>query len=387
MRKILLLTIVLTSCIETDLQAPIAESLRIVPSGESFRVGASYELVSEFLNSDGMIEEVDVLWTTSDPSVFSITGSTGSGISEGTAIITVSARGLEASEEIVIESSKGSLTITMYVSQLQVGNDFLMGANYIDSDGNSGNTAVTWTSSDETIASINSSGLVNALSAGTTNIQASASGFSDAVTLTVVDGTVMVDPEVRITHFIEEVNVGENFQFQASYFDSNAMVDEDQTISWTSSNTSVLTIDNTGLATGIAQGEVTIEASANGVATDLTVSVVGEATTTRTGSLQGTGYSISGDFSMTYNEDDDLILTVSNFNTDGPGPYFYLTNQTTSIANGLNLGSAESNGSYTINVSEIARDESVEVDLFTYSVLMIWCEPFGVRLGFGEFDN
>ena len=71
----------------------------------------------------------------------------------------------------------------------------------------------------------------------------------------------------------------------------------------------------------------------------------------------------------------------------GLGPYFYLTNSTTNIANGLNLGDAGTSGSYEINVSQIAADAGVMVDLFSYDVLMVWYEPFGVRLGFGSFDN
>lgn len=387
MRKLFIVAILISGCIETDLQAPIDESLRIVLSGDSFRVGETYVLESEFLNEDGQVEDVDELWLTSDPTVFSIIGNIGTALSEGTVIITVRARGLEALQEIEIEPSKGSLTISMFVDQLQVGNNFTMGVNYIDSNGNSGATDVTWTSSDETIASINSEGLVTALAVGTTTIRASASELTDEINLTVIEGTVMVDPEVKITQFIEELNVDEAFQFVANYFDDNGMIDETQSITWTSNNSEVLTINTEGLATGISPGETTIEASSNGASMEIIVTVVGEEMVIRTGSLQGTGYSISGEFSMEYDEDEDLILTVNNYSPDGPGPYFYLTNQTTNIANGLNLGAAPTSGMYTINVSEIARNESVEVDLFTYSVLMVWCEPFGVRLGFGEFDN
>ncbi len=387
MKKLFFIAILFAGCIETDLQAPLDESLRIINSGDSFRVGETYDLQSEFLNEDGQVEDVNTLWLTSDPRVFSISGNMGTALSEGVVIITVRARGLEASQEIEIEASKGSLTISKFVDQLQVGNNFAMGVNYIDSNGNSGTPDISWTSSSEAIASIDSEGLVTALTVGTTTITATSEDLTDELILTVIEGTVMVDPEVKITQFVEELNVDEAFQFEANYFDQNGMVDETQSITWTSNNTEVLTVSTEGLATGISSGETTIEASSNGVSMEITVTVVGEEPIVRTGSLQGTGYSISGDFSLEYNEDEDLILTVNNYNSDGPGPYFYLTNQTTNIANGLNLGTASTNGTYTINVSEIARNESVEVELFTYSVLMVWCEPFGVRLGFGEFDN
>ncbi|MDE0471638.1 MAG: DM13 domain-containing protein, partial [Ekhidna sp.] len=90
-----------------------------------------------------------------------------------------------------------------------------------------------------------------------------------------------------------------------------------------------------------------------------------------------------GDFTINRNQDGDVILTVTNYQPAGPGPYFYLSNQNNSVANGLELGKAETGGNITINVSEI--DNSV--DLTTYNFLLVWCKPFNVRLGFGEFNN
>lgn len=387
MKKLFLIAILFAGCIETDLQAPLAETLRVVLSGETFRVGETYSLQSEFVNSDGEIEDVPVEWMSSDPSVFSVNGDQGMGVAVGTVILTLRAEGLEATEEITIESTKESLQITTFVNMLQVGNEFAMSVNYLNADGNAAAPEVLWTSSDLSVATISSEGVVTALMAGTTTIRATASMVFDEIELTVTDDAVVLEPEVRLTEFVQELEVGETFMFQANYFGTDGQPDNSQTITWISRNASLITIDANGLATGVAEGATTIEASANGVSADVVVTVVPAVSEMRTGSLMGTGYDISGNFSMEYNEDNDLILTVTNYMRDGPGPYFYLTNQTTNVTNGLNLGSAQTNGNHTINVSEIARNESVSVDLFTYDVLMVWCEPFSVRLGFGEFDN
>ena len=84
MKKLFFLAILFTGCIETDLQAPLSESIRVALSGESFRVGGTYVLQSEFLNSDGNVEDVPVTWESSDPQVFRIEGNTGIGVSVGT---------------------------------------------------------------------------------------------------------------------------------------------------------------------------------------------------------------------------------------------------------------------------------------------------------------
>lgn len=387
MKKLFLLTLLFAGCIETDLQEPLEESLRVVLSGESFRVGGTYELQSEFLNMDGVVEEVETTWTSSDPNTFSINGNMGMGIAEGSVILTASARGIEATQEIEIEPSKASLKITMFPNTLQVGSDFAMGVNYIDLNGNAATTEVTWTSSNPAVASISPAGVVTGLTTGTTTIRAATSLLFDEITLNVINGPVLVDPEVRFIQFVEELSVDETFTFEAAYFGTDGMHDQSQNISWTSSNTDILAIDASGLARGVTEGMVTIEASSNGINVQLDVMVTPVEVKIRLGSLRGTGYSISGDFSMELNEDDDLILTITSYNADGPGPYFYLTNQTSNVSNGLNLGAASANGMYVINVSEIARRQGVEVNLFTYNILMVWCEPFGVRLGLGEFAD
>ena len=386
MKKLFLLALLIVGCIETDLQAPLEESLRVVLSGESFRVGGTYELQSEFLNEDGLVEEVEVTWTSSDPRIFRIDGNMGTGIAAGLALLTVSARGIEATQEIEVVSSKGSLKITMFLSTLQVGSNFTMKINYIDPNGNFATPEVTWTSSNPAVASVSSAGVVTGLTTGTTTISAATALLSDEITLTVMNEQVMMEPEVRIIQFVEELSIDESFVFQAGYFGSDGLLDAGQIISWSSSNERLLTIDGTtGLARGIAEGAVTIEASANGRSTGLNVMVSPKERRVRTGSLMGTGYSISGGFKLELDQDNDLILTVTNYMSDEPGPYFYLTNQEKNVSNGLNLGAASRNGMHVINVSEIARGQGVEVNLFSYNILMIWCEPFNVQLGLGEF--
>jgi Big-like domain-containing protein len=68
----------------------------------------------------------------------------------------------------------------------------------------------------------------------------------------------------------DSVNVGETAQFTASCLDLHGNPVTCPATSWSSSNTAVATVDNTGLATGVSQGTVTITASigyASGTAT------------------------------------------------------------------------------------------------------------------------
>jgi alpha-tubulin suppressor-like RCC1 family protein len=59
--------------------------------------------------------------------------------------------------------------------------------------------------------------------------------------------------------------VGTTLQFAATPRDASGAAVPGQTVSWSSSNPSIATVDASGLATGVAQGSVTITASVDGV--------------------------------------------------------------------------------------------------------------------------
>lgn len=390
MRKlvpIIFLLTLLSGCIETDLQEPLEETLRIKNPEETIRATGSYQFDVEFSNMDGVIEEVVPTWTSSNPSILSFNGQIATAHATGEVEITATAEGIETTSSVSISASQESVMITMFVEQLSIDDTFQFGINYLNLDGLNTSANASWSSSDPSIATVTTDGLVTGISEGQVTIQVLAGLVSDDITLTVVEGVVVVDPEIRFTQFDDELFVGNNFQFEAKYFGTDGKEDETQTIAWASNNPSVLSVDGTGLASALDDGMATLTASANGLMATFDVDVI-DGDVVRTGSLQGVGgYDITGNFSLEWNESQELILTVTNYQPDGPGPYFYLTNSTTNVANSLNLGAAPSSGDYTINVTQVASMEGQEVSIYTYSVLMVWCEPFGVRLGYGEFDN
>lgn len=383
---VFILFLSLMGCIETDIQAPLTETFRIKGTENDIRVTGTYLFETEYTDRDGVIQDVDPTWTSSNPAILEFNGISASAKSGGTVMITATLPGLNASREIMVKPSQESVMISMFRSQMSIDDTFTFGVNYLNLDGENMVANTTWTSSNEAVATINSEGLVTAITEGQTTIGVSAGLVSDELTLTVIEGEVVMDPEIRFVQFDTELVSGNSFQYNASYFGADGNEDTSQTITWSSDNTSVITIDQNGFADALSAGSATITASANGIEATLTVSVV-DGDVIRTGMLQGTGYDISGNFKLELDNNGELILTVESYEPDGPGPYFYLTNSTTNVSNGLNLGAAPSSGDYVINVSEIASAQSLEINIYTYDVLMVWCEPFGVRLGFGEFDN
>jgi uncharacterized protein YjdB len=128
----------------------------------------------------------------------------------------------------------------------------------------------TWTSSSPAVASVSSTGLTTALTAGTTTITASMSGYtgtitaSAAVTVTASSGTGGASGTVSSLAILpssQSVAVpNETTQFLAiGTTSTGATVNLTNQVAWSTSSTQIATIGgSTGLATALTQGTVTI---------------------------------------------------------------------------------------------------------------------------------
>lgn len=385
MKKYLVICLVLTGCIDTDFQDSIPENLRIINiESIEFRVNGTYELQAEYTDNSGGTANVPITWTSFDPSILEINGNSATGIAEG--MVTIKATALEQEDTFSVEvlDSRESIQISGFPEKIQTSRTFQFTVNYINVEGENMTISPTWTSSNTEIATVNSVGVVMGIKAGNVSIMASFGNVSDRVSVDIIDGSVSIDPKLCITTFVEFMTVGDNSSFVAGYFGTDGQVDESATISWSSSDTGVLTINDNGLASAIAVGVATITASSGGVRASVEVKVAVETTTTeRTGILQRNGYAISGSFRLFINSEDELILSVTDYQTGGPSPYFYLAHQSTSVINGLKVSEAKSSGDFTYTISDL--DASTE--LYTYDYLVVWCEPASITLGSGQFGN
>ena len=385
-KHFLWLIVLVAGCIGTDLENEIPTNLRIVfPPEIEFRVNGEYPLEAEFTDEDGQVQMVDIEWTSSNADVIEIVnGNIAVGRSEGMAIITATAESMTADFPVTVEFSRESLTISNFVETLEVGRSFVFAVNYIDINGDNTSAPVTWESSEPAVATVDVTGQVVAVAEGSTVITARSGNVVDRITLDVSESPVITDGEVRITVFAMDLEEEQNFTFEAIYINADNEVDAATTITWESNDPSILSIDQEGNATAVGAGSTQIRASVGTVEASVSVDVSAKQISERTGSLRGTGYNITGSFRLFENDNGDLILEFENASIDrnAPGPYFYLSNQDRSISGGVNLGKT-SNGDFQINVSAIAPDVAIN----SFENVLVWCEPFNVRLGIGSFDN
>lgn len=126
---------------------------------------------------------------------------------------------------------------------------------------NATNRKVNWSSSNNSVALVSSNGKVTAISAGTATITcraADGSGAYDDCKVSVESATVYVT-NIVLNKATSTLNVGETLQLEPSISPSDAT---NKNVSWTSDDTSVATVSNSGLVTAKSAGKAIITCKA-----------------------------------------------------------------------------------------------------------------------------
>ena len=114
---------------------------------------------------------------------------------------------------------------------------------------------ITWSSSDESVATVTQDGVVSGVGEGSCNISAIVGGQSADCEVTVV----IPVSEVTIDQKSKEVYIGENTPLKVTVIPENAT---NKRLVWTSSDSSVAEIDSTGLVMPVGTGTCLITATA-----------------------------------------------------------------------------------------------------------------------------
>ena len=212
-------------------------------------------------------------WKSSNPNVATVVGdgktATVTGVSAGTVTITHSWSFLGDSntyEVTVLAPSVESITITadgkaMDSLQMNVRDTKTLGVTVTPDNAKKD---VKWTSSDTSVVSVSADGKVTANEAGEATITAAAadaSGKSASITVTV--SSVSVTGITVAPKGGSEGNVlykGGTLELAADVQPQNAT---EKTVTWSSSDENIATVDENGVVTGVSEGEAAITATSN----------------------------------------------------------------------------------------------------------------------------
>jgi uncharacterized protein YjdB len=265
----------LTSCGESLLESAAPDAVEITPSSVSLRAGSSTRLSMSASSKGRPVPGVTVAWSSNTPSVATIDNAgLLTGVSRGASQVTVSIPGTNTVGRVpVTVLGVISVVINAASTTLEVGRTQQLTA-LVTADPGVTPQAVTWTSSNAAIASVSSSGLISAVSAGQVTITASCEGRTTSFSLAVVRPPVAT---VTLAPASIDLRVGQTSAITATVRDASGTVLTDRTVAWSTSNSSIATIGSSGTTSGtvtaVSPGSATITATVEGVQRTATLTV------------------------------------------------------------------------------------------------------------------
>ena len=246
-------------------------------SGLTLPAGAGATLSAIGTLPDGQTIAPPVGWTSSDPTVVTVdaNGVLTAGQSQGTATITAtSITGLTAQVGVKVVAPVGKVLVTPATLQLIRGNHGAVSAELRDAGNHLiDDRTVTWTSSDPTIATVSTTGVVNALKMGKTTLTATAEGKSTPIPLTVITPVDHIDLTPNKTSFVSLKDV---LPLTVKLAPVTGGAVDGIVVNFTSSDPSVVTVDAIGRITAVGLGTARVTADVDGISafTDVTVTQV-----------------------------------------------------------------------------------------------------------------
>lgn len=264
--------------------------------------------------------------------------------------------------------------------RLAVSNTYSFSVDFFNDIGEKINSPITWMSSNPAVITIDNNGVAKGVGAGTAVISASVDNDNpkqkgEKITKEIARITVVEIEEgvLKINNVRNEALVtGNTYDYNVDFLGTTPII-------WTSSNTSIATVNSeTGVVTALAIGSTTITATTveeGKTLTDTTVLEVGEEFI-KSAILIGPSYGLEGSVVLT--------STALEFSDDfkvgsAPAGYFYLSNSERSINTAVRVGEQvpARTGAWSISLENININD--------YKYIIFWCDRFPTYLGGGEF--
>src|SRR5213596_2549430 len=244
---------------------PVA-SVTVTPGTARVTVGQTVQLTATPRDASGNpLTGRVITWQSSDNSIATVNGSglvTGAGPG-GPVTMTATSEGQSGTATVTVTLAPvAAVTVTPSSGTVAIGRTVQLTATPRDASGNPlTGRAIGWSSSDNTIATVNSSGLVTGVVAGAVTITATSEGQSGTASITVSGVTVA---SVTVSPASASVPVGQTVQLSATLRDANGTILTGRSVTWASNNTPVATVTGTGLVTAKVAGSATITATSEG---------------------------------------------------------------------------------------------------------------------------
>src|SRR5438034_1080199 len=244
---------------------PVA-AVTVTPASVSVLQGQTVQLTATLRDANGTpLTGRVITWQSSTSAIASVNGSgLVSGVAAGGPVtMTATSEGQSGTASVTVTLAPvTAVTVTPSSGTVAIGRTVQLTATPRDASGNPlTGRAIGWSSSDNTIATVNSSGLVTGVVAGAVTITATSEGQSGTASITVSGVPVA---SVTVSPASASVPVGQTVQLSATLRDANGAILTGRPVAWASNNTAAATVTGTGLVSAKVAGSATITATSEG---------------------------------------------------------------------------------------------------------------------------
>ena len=243
--------------------AQVVDAVAVTPAADTLLPGDTLRLAAEATDANGHpVTGTEFAWASSDTLVAVVDdGGLVTGVGTGEAEVTATAAGITGRAELAVAApvptTVGITPDTVEFTAL--GQSVQLGAQVRDQAGRvMAEAAVSWSSADTLVVTVDSAGLVTAVGTGSAAVAAAAGEARGEALATVMQsaGSVVVKPAE------DTIAPGDTLRLLAEAFDENGHPVEGATFTWSSTDVSVARVDGSGLVTGADEGAATITATA-----------------------------------------------------------------------------------------------------------------------------
>lgn len=245
-------------------------SLAVTPPNPQFALGTTQQFTVIGTFSDGSTQNLTTtaVWASSNPAVLTINGNgLATSVSTGSAQVSATLNGVIANSGSVQVTPATLVSISLMPTHPTVaaGTDVQVTVVGHFSDGTTQDLtgSATFTSSDTTVLTAGTNGLLHGVSAGSATLTLTVNGVSQASTITVSNATLVslaISPANPVPF---AKGTSEQFTVTGTFSDGSTQ-DLSSSATWTSSDASVVTVDSHGSALGAGVGSATISVSYQG---------------------------------------------------------------------------------------------------------------------------
>ena len=243
---------------------PAASSLTVNPSSLALEaIGQSVQLTAEVRDQyNQTMSGVAVTWTSAHPGIATVSASgLLTAVRNGQTIVTATAGEAVGTAAVRVDQKASELGLSHGAATFRaLGDTLRLSVVGYDANGHPvADAAVEWSSSDQTVVTVDDAGLMTAAGNGSAAVSASSENASASTAVTVEQEVVALGglPAVDTLPWYDEP--GDTLRLTPVAHDANGHA---APVAWSSSDTAVAKVDLSGLVLGVGQGVATITAMA-----------------------------------------------------------------------------------------------------------------------------